>query len=63
MKRGVDQNSGEVDISYYDGKKNFYSLFIITMPVNIRVGEGWLGELQKNEQGQSAFQHKNPSTM
>ena len=29
------------------GGKNFYSLFINTMPVNIRGGEGWLEELQK----------------
>ena len=29
------------------GGKNFYSLFINTMPVNITGGEGWLEELQK----------------
>ena len=34
------------------GWKNFYSLFINTMPVNIRGGEGWLEELQKTESGE-----------
>ena len=52
MKRGLNQNSGEVDISYYDGRKKLLQL-VYEHDAREYKRRRLIGRTTENEQGES----------
>ena len=53
MKRGLNQNSGEVDISYYDGRKKLLQLVYKHDAIEYNRRRRLIGRTTENEQGES----------
>ena len=53
MKRGLNQNSGEVDISYYDGRIKLLQLVYEHDASEYKRRRRLIGRTTENEQGES----------